>query len=142
MPKRHVIKQLSIFVNNEPGRLAKIARIMKEEGIDIYAFNIAEASGFGVFRAIVRDPDIAFQKLKDRDLVVKETEVIAIPMEDRPGGLFEAAAVLGEVGINIEYGYAYSGKEGAIFFIRVNDTESAINTLLNHGIRLLKEGDL
>ncbi len=142
MPKRHVIKQISVFVNNEPGRLAKIARMLSEEDVDIRAFNIAEASGFGVFRAIVRDPDRAFERLKDRGVIVKETEVIAIPMQDRPGGLFEAAAVLGEEGINIEYGYAYSGKEGAIFFIRVDDTEAAISALLDRGLELMKEGDL
>ncbi len=142
MPQRHVIKQISVFVNNEPGRLAKIARMLSEEGIDIRAFNIAEASGFGVLRAIVRDPDRAFERLKERGVIVKETDVIAIPMQDRPGGLFEAAAVLGEEGINIEYGYAYSGQEGAIFFIRVDDTEAAISALLDRGLELMKEGDL
>ncbi len=142
MPQRHVIKQISVFVNNEPGRLAKIARMLSEEGIDICAFNIAEASGFGVFRAIVREPDKAYQRLKERGVIVKETEVIAIPMQDRPGGLFEAAAVLGEEGINIEYGYAYSGKAGATFFIRVDDTDSAIKALLDRGMVLMQEGDL
>jgi len=137
MPHKHMIKQLSIFINNEPGRLAAIAKVLSEEGINIKAFNIAESSGFGVLRAIVDDPDPACVKIKDRGIIVKETEVIAIPLEDTPGGLFQVAKVLGEANINIEYGYAYSGKKISVFFFRVDDIQPAIRILKEKGITVL-----
>ncbi len=137
MPQRHMIKQLSIFINNEPGRLAAIAKVLQDEEINIKAFNIAESSGFGVLRAIVDDPDGSCAKIKDHGIIVKETEVIAIPLEDSPGGLFEVASVLGEANINIEYGYAYSGRKMAVFFFRVDEIQPAIKVLKESGVTVL-----
>lgn len=138
----YVIKQLSIFVNNEPGRLAYIASVLKECNINLKAFNIAESSGFGVFRAIVDDPDLAFKKLKERNIVVKETEVLAIPMIDEPGGLFDVANVIGDADINIEYGYAFAGKQCAAFFFRVDDIQKAIDAIRASGLKMLKECEI
>ena len=134
----HYIKQLSIFVNNEPGRLAELAAAMKECGINMKAFNIAESSGFGVLRAITDDPDRAYRELSKKGIIVKETNVIAIPMIDKPGGLLEVASVLGDAKINIEYGYAYSDGDRASFFFRVDDAGSAITELQKAGVRVLK----
>lgn len=139
MTKEYVIKQLSIFVNNEPGRLAYIASVLRDCDINLKAFNIAESSGFGVFRAIVDDPDRAFRELKKRNVVVKVTEVLAIPMVDEPGGLFGVAKVIGEDGINIEYGYAFTGKECSAFFFRVDDVDKAIKAIKSAGLEVLKE---
>jgi len=138
MTEDHMIKQLSIFINNEPGRLAEIAAVLKECGVNMKAFNIAESSGFGVLRAIVEEPGRAFAELSKKGIVVKETDVIAIPMTDRPGGLLEVAKVIGDANINVEYGYAYSDNAKASFFIRVDDTVAAIKKLQAAGIRVLK----
>ncbi|MCL2143247.1 MAG: acetolactate synthase [Methanomassiliicoccaceae archaeon] len=139
---KYKIKQLSIFINNEPGRLAQIAAALKECNINMKAFNIAESSGFGVFRAIVEEPDRAFAELSKKGIVVKETDVIAIPMIDRPGGLLEVAKTIGNANINIEYGYAYSNKGVAAFFFRVDDTDAAIERLLSSGTKVLTEKDI
>jgi len=138
----YLIKQLSIFINNEPGRLAQIAAALKECNINMKAFNIAESSGFGVFRAIVDDPDRAFRELSKKGIVVKETNVIAIPMVDRPGGLLDVLKVIGDANINIEYGYAYSNKDAASFFFRVNDSDAAVNVLLAAGKKVLKGNEI
>jgi hypothetical protein len=138
----HVIKQLSIFVNNEPGRLANLASALKECNVNMKAINIAESSGFGVLRAIVDDPDRAYKALKDRNIIVKETDVIAIPMVDRPGGLFEIAKIIGDANINIEYGYAYAGKTGAAFFFRVDDVNAAVKAIKAAGLKILKESEI
>lgn len=142
MTQEYVIKQLSIFVNNEPGRLAYIASVLKECKINLKAFNIAESSGFGVFRAIVDDPDRAFKELKKKNIVVKETEVIAIPMVDEPGGLFDVAKVIGDAGINVEYGYAFTGKRCSAFFFRVDDIVKAVNAIKAAGLDMLKECEI
>ena len=138
----YVIKQLSIFVNNEPGSLANIASVLKECGINMKAFNIAESSGFGVLRTIVDDPEKAYADLKKRNIIVKMTEIMAIPMVDRPGGLFEIAKIIGDAGINIEYGYAYTGRNCSAFFFRVDAVEEAISAIMKNGLRVLKESEI
>lgn len=136
------ITQLSIFVNNQPGGFAYITSILKECGVNLKAFNIAESSGFGVFRAISDDPLNDFEKLKEKNILVKVTQVVTVKMDDRPGGLFTVAKALGDNNINIEYAYAYtSGKNSAVFF-KVDNPQLAIDSLKKSGLTILTEKDL
>ncbi|RXE55894.1 acetolactate synthase [Methanoculleus taiwanensis] len=138
MEKSYIIKQISVFSENRPGRLAAIADALKEAGINIFAFSIAEADGFGVVRALVDRPDDAHKKLTDLGFRVSFTEVIGVKMRDEPGGLSEIAGVLGDAAINIEYAYAYSGKDAAVLILRVDQAEDAVRRLLERGSDLLK----
>jgi len=133
---RFVIKQISVFSENKPGRLAAIARALQEEKINILAFSIAEANGFGVVRALVDEPQRAYEKLTDMGFNVAFTDVIAVQMKDEPGGLYEVADILGRGGINIEYAYAYSGKEGAVLILRVDNVDAAIAAIQKSGAKL------
>lgn len=133
----YMIRQISVFSENKPGRLAAMAKACQEEGINILAFSIAEAEGFGVIRALVDKPDLAYQKLASLGFNVAFTNVIAVEMRDEPGGLYEIASSLSEAGINIEYSYAYSGKTGAVLILRVDQSEEAIRLLLNHTFTLI-----
>ncbi|MDR0309247.1 MAG: amino acid-binding protein [Candidatus Methanoplasma sp.] len=142
MENENIITQLSIFVNNEPGRLAFIAGIMKDFGINMKAFNLAESAEFGILRAIVDDPDKAFEQIRSKGVIVKKTDVIGISMKSAPGSLFDVADVLGQVMINIDYGYAYSGKNFESLFIRVDDAEKAVKVLKEAGIRLIKGSEI
>lgn len=136
--KNYIIRQISVFSENKPGRLASIAKAFQEEKINILAFSIAEADGFGVVRALVNQPDKAFKKLTSLGYNVAFTDVIAVKMKDEPGGLFEIAKVLGDAGINMEYAYAYSGKEAAVLIIRVDHVDEAVNRILSQGGILLE----
>ena len=138
----NIITQLSIFVNNEPGRLAHIASVLRECGINMRAFNLAESTEFGILRAIVEDPEAAFEKLKSTGIIVRKTDVIGVVIEDTPGSLFQAADIMGKAGINIEYGYAYTGRKAAAFFIRVDDPEKAVEVLKGAGIRLILDSEI
>ncbi|MDD3621789.1 MAG: ACT domain-containing protein [Methanofollis sp.] len=135
--KKYLIKQISIFSENKPGRLAAIAKALQEAGVNILAFSIAEANGFGVVRALVNKPDLAHTTLTDIGFMVSFTDVIAVAMRDEPGGLFEIARILGEAGINIEYSYAYSGKDGAVLILRVDQVEEGVEKILAAGGTLL-----
>jgi hypothetical protein len=135
---RYLIKQISVFSENKPGRLAAIARALQEEQINILAFSIAEAEGFGVVRALVDKPEKAYRKLTGLGFNVAFTDVIAVKMQDSPGGLYEIAKMLGDARINIEYSYAYSGKEAAVLILRVDNIESAITLLREKGGELLE----
>jgi hypothetical protein len=138
----YTIKQISIFAENKPGRLAGIAEALESENINIRAFSIAEASGFGVVRALVDHPDKAHKKLTELGYVVSTTDVIGVKMRDQPGGLREIAKMLGDAGINIEYAYAYSGRPAAVLVLRVDHVEEAISTILASGGHLLEEKEL
>ncbi|OPX66492.1 MAG: hypothetical protein A4E37_01944 [Methanoregulaceae archaeon PtaB.Bin056] len=135
---KFVIKQISVFSENKPGRLAAIARALQEEKINIMAFSIAEADGFGVVRALVDKPKKAHEKLGELGFNVAFTDVIAVQMKDEPGGLYETARILGEGHINIEYAYAYSGKEAAVLILRVDNVEAAIAAIQKGGGTLIE----
>ena len=138
----NVFVQLSIFVNNEPGSLASMAKTLKECDINLKAFNIAESSGFGVFRAIVDNPEEAYEKLKEKNLIVRKTELIAVMVNDAPGGLFSAAKVLGDAGINIEYGYAHKNKTEPLIVLRVDDPSAAVEAFKKAGMRTVTAEEL
>ncbi|MDO5862268.1 MAG: amino acid-binding protein, partial [Thermoplasmata archaeon] len=99
-----IITQLSIFVNNEPGRLANVCKIIKETGIRVRAFNLAESAEFGILRAIVEDPEGSFERLREKGIIIRKTDIVAIAVTDAADSFFEAADILGKAGVNIEYG--------------------------------------
>jgi hypothetical protein len=136
--KKYVIKQISVFSENRPGRLAAIAHSLGEEKVNILAFSIAEANGFGVVRALVDQPEKAYKKLSSIGFNVAFTDVIAVRMQDRPGGLYEIAKMLGDANINIEYSYAYSGKDGAVLILRVDQVVDAIEKISKSGATLIE----
>jgi hypothetical protein len=138
MYERYHVKQLSIFSENRPGRLAAVAKAMKEENVNIFAFSIAEGAGYGVIRTLVDKPEKALEKLRSIGFTVRFTDVLAVEMEDRPGGLYEAVNVLGEAGINIEYSYAYSGRKCAVLIMRVEEIDTAVKKLLDASAKLLE----
>lgn len=136
--KKYVIKQISIFSENRPGRLAAIAHALEEVKVNILAFSIAEANGFGVIRALVDHPQKAHDKLQSLGFNIAFTDVIAVRMKDQPGGLYEVAKILGDSGINIEYSYAYSGAEGAVLILRVDQVDDAIKKIEKSGATLIE----
>jgi hypothetical protein len=137
-----MIRQISIFSENKPGRLAAVAKAFQEENVNILAFSIAEAEGFGVIRTLVDKPDTAYQKLISLGFNAAFTHVIAVEMRDEPGGLYDIAETLYEASINIEYSYAYSGKSAAVLILRVDLVEEAIRLLKQKNIHLIRSSDI
>lgn len=135
-----LIKQISVFVENKPGRLAEISSILAEKNIDIRALSIADTTDFGILRLIVNDPDGAESALKQAGLTVSITRVIGIGVTDRPGGLSGALKLLLKNGIAVEYMYAFIGrsKEEAYVILRVNDNERAAKALSESGYTVLE----
>ncbi len=132
------IKQISLFAENKPGRLSKIADTLSKAKVNIRAFTIAEAGDFGVVRMVVDDPDQAYKNLQKQGFAVSETEVIGVEMKDVPGGLFEISSTLGKNGVNIDYAYAFVTKtELALLIIRVDDVVKAQKVLKAANIRLV-----
>lgn len=134
-----VIKQLSVFVENKPGRLSEITAILCENKVDIRALSIADTTNFGILRLIVSNPDIAEQSLKAAGFTVSQTEVLAVGIQDVPGGLAKAMKILYGAGITVEYMYAFISRDiqSAYVILRVENNENAAKVLSEQGVSLL-----
>ncbi len=133
------IKQLSVFIENAPGRLFQVAQALGEAGISIRALQIADVGEFGVLRLLVSNVTLAMQILMTGNMPARVDEVIAVEIEDQPGGLARILKPLLEGGISINYAYGLVGAPTgkAIMIFRFNDSDRAIALLQGHGIRLL-----
>jgi hypothetical protein len=138
------IHQISLFVENKPGHIAAPARLLAQEGVDIRALYLADTQQYGILRFIVSDWEKAQQTLEAHGYVVKVTDVLAIIVTDRPGGLADVLGTLDGTGINIEYMYAFSDVRGdeAILIFRFADTDAAIARLQAAGIKLMASKEL
>lgn len=139
-----LVKQISVFLENKSGRLAEVTKVLGANGIDISALSIADTTAFGILRLIVNDPDKALKVLEDNGFSVSSTDVIAIAVEDRPGGLASALEVLRRHDIGIEYMYAFVGKTSnkALVILKVSDFKSAVHYLEDNGIKVLSSQEV
>ncbi len=138
------IKQISVFIGNKKGRLAMVTEVLEKEGIDIRALSLADTADFGMLRMIVDDPEKCAAVLKRNDFVVQETDVIAVEVEDTPGGLNRILKIFDDNDINLEYVYAMveKRKNAAAVIFRVEDHQKAIRVLEQHGIGLIDSDSL
>lgn len=134
------VEQISIFIENKSGRLAEIARILGDTGINIRALSLADTTDFGILRLIVNDREKAKLVLKDKGFTVSKTEVVAVEVPDRPGGLSEILQTLDSESINVEYMYAFVERcgENAVIIFRFDETEKAIIALQKRGFNILE----
>jgi hypothetical protein len=133
------VEQISIFIENKFGRLAEVTRILGEAGVNIRTLSLADTSDFGILRLIVNDAEKAKSVLKDRGFTVSKTEVVAVEIPDRPGGLADILQVLDASGINVEYMYAFVERcgENAVMIFRFDETKKAIEALLAKNFNVL-----
>ena len=138
------IKQISVFLENKSGRLAEVTRLLSEGGVNLLALSIADTADFGVLRIIADHPEKAHDILKSAGIGARVTEVIAVCVSDKPGGLYRALSVLENENISVEYIYAFTaGLEGdALVIFRVRDNARAVETLGGAGIRCLDREEL
>ncbi len=139
-----LIKQMSVFVENTTGRLAELTRILAEHGIDIKASTIADTVDFGILRCIVPNPEEATKILTEAGFTASITEVIAVSIEDKPGGFHKVLQILADNDIAVDYIYsAIQAKDDkAIIMIRVEEQEKAIRVLTSNGIKLFSMSEL
>ncbi|MDK2796056.1 MAG: hypothetical protein PWQ22_1182 [Archaeoglobaceae archaeon] len=130
-----MIKQISVFVENKPGRLAAITEVLYKKGINLRAFMIADAGDFGIVRMVVDKTEEAFNALKSAGFAVTLNDVLAVEVEDKPGELYRISKALGEEGVNIEYVYAFtSEKHKALIIFRVGELAKAKAVLEKLGV--------
>ena len=138
------VRQISVFVENKPTKLAEAMKLLKNSKINIGAMALADTKDFGILRLIVNDTEKTVDILRDASYAVTVTEVVAISIPDSPGQLSRVLDVLGDSGVNIEYLYAFIGKSdrSVSFVIRVDDNDNASSALNDAGIIQLTENDI
>ncbi|MBP8644753.1 MAG: ACT domain-containing protein [Syntrophobacteraceae bacterium] len=134
------MEQISVFLENKTGRLAEVTRILKEAGVNIRALSLADTSDFGILRLIVNDNNKAKEALKTHGFTVGKTDVVAVEVEDRPGGLHRILEVLSRADVNVEYMYAFVQQSGsnAVIIFRFDNLEEAVKVLTEQGVTVVE----
>lgn len=133
------VEQIAVFVENKSGRLAEVSSLLAANGINIRALSVADTHDFGILRLIVNDTDKALEVLKTNGFTANKTEVLAVEVEDQPGGLSRVLDIINDAGLNVEYMYAFVEKSGenAVLIFRIDQTGTAIDVLKKAGIKVL-----
>jgi hypothetical protein len=136
--------QVTVFVENRPGRISKIARELGDGGINIRAITISDMGEYGLINIITNDPDRTAEILSSRGFSVSRKHVIAILMEDRPGGLADISEFLLKEGINISnaYGFILERRDRAVLILEVDDYGRAEKLIRKGGFHTLTREEL
>ena len=136
--------QLSVFLENKKGRLFDVCSFLGEHKVNIRALTVAESDNFGVLRLLVKDPHGTARLLKDNGFVVNETEVVAVEVDDRPGGLARVLGTINKHHINVEYMYGFvePSSSKAMMVFRFDDSLKAVEVLKAEHIKIVEKKDL
>lgn len=133
------IKQLSLFIENKPGHVRSACRTLADAGINIETMSLADTDQFGILRLIVEDWEKAVEVFKERGVIAKTTDVVALVVDNRPGRLADVLDVLEEANLNIEYMYGFHVKkeDKSVLVFRFNNADEAISVLQSKGVELV-----
>lgn len=136
--------QISIFVENKPGRIERVAEIMAKANVNIRAFTVMGTYEYGVMKFLVDKPSTALEALKAHGISANKRQIIAILMDDRPGGLHRVAKIFGQRKINIDdaYGFVIEDKKRAVMVIDVEKIAEAEKILKEEGIPTLTDDEI
>lgn len=136
--------QISIFIENRSGRLAKITSALGAANVNIRAMSLADTSDFGILRLIVNQTEKAVATLQDHGFTVMRSEVVAVAVPDAPGALGNLLSLMEHAGLNVEYMYAFVTKnqDQAVIVLRFDDIDKAIDTMMENDVAMLDEDAL
>ena len=138
-----MLRQLSVFIENNQGSLADLTQALERRDIVIHSLALADASRFGVVRAIVSQPDQALRAIQDAGYSGCLTEVVGVMAPDESAGLTNALKALSEHAIDIEYLYMLKTREGVRTLVfGVGDTVNSEKALAEAGYALAQESDI
>ena len=138
------IEQLSVFIENKPGKLVEALEAISGAGVDLRALSLADTADFGILRVIVDKPAVALKALQDAEYLVKSSEVIPVSVGDKPGGLAAVLRILADSGVNVEYAYAFvaHSSDRAYVVLRVEDNNAAEKVLSENGLTMLSTEEM
>ena len=132
-------QQLSIFLENKPGALKQAIKALSDANVNIRAMSLADTEDFGILRLIANDNNTAINALQEVGFIVQLTDVVAVEVPDRPGGLYEILSILSQQEINTEYAYAFIARNSdkAITIFRFTQTDEGIKLLTEKGVSII-----
>lgn len=133
------VRQLSVFIANESGRVSEVTGLLGDAGINIRGFSVSDTADYGILRLVVDTPDEAYVLLKEAGFTVKELDVICIDLPDVPGGLASVLKIVSEAGVNIEYVYSLIG---TYVVLNVADVDRAMALLKGRPVRLVSQEEI
>ena len=138
------IEQLSVFVENKPGKLLEALETLGSASVDLRALSLTDTSDFGILRVIVDNPEHALKILESAGFLVKLNNVLAVVIGDKPGGLAAVVRILSDAGVSIEYTYAFvaHSRDNAYVILRVDDNAAAIKVLAENNVTLLTSKEM
>ena len=136
------VKQVSVFLENKPGTLNKMTKVLADHNVNIRALSLADTNDFGIVRMIVNDVYEATNVLKEENFVATFTPVLVYAIKDEAGYLDKLLTAFTEAEVNIEYMYAFAGKERAYMIFRVTDTKKAEALLVGKGLKSLTQEEI
>lgn len=130
------VKQISVFLENTTGSLARLTRLLSKGGVDLIALSIADTENYGIMRCIVSDTDLGVKIMREAGYVARLTDVVAVSVPDQPGGLAHVLTLLNAADVSVEYLYSFVRNSGshALVIFRLSDNA--------RGVRVLQEGDI
>ncbi len=138
------VQQITVFLENKAGRLASVAKALKDSGVNIRALTIADSSDFGILRMIVNKPDQALSVLKQAGFLVKQNPVIAVQIDDKEGLFYDIMSLCNKEGLNVEYTYSFVEQTSnkAILFLRFEEVDNAVELFKKNGYTLLSTEEM
>jgi len=133
------VRQLSVFIANEAGRVSQVTELLGSAGVNIRGFSVSDTAEYGILRLVVDKPDEAKDALKTGGFTVKESDVICIDLPDNPGGLASVLRIVADAGVNIEYVYSLIA---TYVVINVGDAERALRLLEGQPVRLVSQEEI
>ena len=141
-----MVKQITVFLENSEGRLSALCRCLGDAGVSMKALTIAETSEYGLIRIIADDPQNCVKVLTDGRFHASLTDVTAIEVPNRAGGLADLLDKLADLDLNIEYGYCFSTEaDRAVDVLKIKGgakAAEAVFALEAAGFRVLKQDEL
>ena len=136
--------QISVFVENKPGRMERVTEILAKAKVNIRAFTVSGTYEYGVMKFLVDKPDRALEALSSQGIPANKREILAVLMDDRPGGLFRIAKVFGERKMNIEdaYGFVIQDKKQAVLVVDIEKISEAKRALKEEGFSMLSDQEI
>lgn len=134
------VQQISVFVENREGRIASVTRCLADAGVNVRAMSMADAPDFGIVRFVVDAPELARTALHAGGFLTDTTELVAVEVPDRPGGLADVLGALAAASVNVEYLYAYqiNNAGAAVILFRFEDPAPATQALRRAGSKIVE----
>lgn len=141
-----LIKQVSVFLENAPGTLRELTRLLGEGGIDLMALSIADTQNFGIVRIIVTDGQVdpALEILRSNGYTCRVNNVVCAVVEDRPLGLNDLLEKINEIGVSVEYLYSFlrATGENALIILRLSEQDESVKKLAAKGVKIVTQQEI